>query len=139
MQLIFATRPSALARAQTARVIQLLQAIHPGLAWKEEVITTTGDRLLDDPLPEIGGKGLFTIELEYALLSGKVQAAVHSLKDLPVEETPGLVVGAIPYRESAYDVLISADGQTLSNLPEGARVGTSSPRRAAQLLARRPD
>jgi hydroxymethylbilane synthase len=139
MQLTFATRPSALARWQTARVIQLLQAAHPGLECTEYVITTTGDRVLDRPLPEIGGKGLFTAELEDALLSGKVHAAVHSLKDLPVEETPGIVVAAIPEREAAYDVLVCAEGQTLSSLPEGARVGTCSLRRTAQLLARRPD
>jgi hydroxymethylbilane synthase len=139
MQLTFATRPSALARWQTARVIQLLQASHPGLECSEYVIATTGDRLLDRPLPEIGGKGFFTAELEQALLSGKLQAAVHSLKDLPVEESPGLVLAAVPERESARDVLVSAQAWTLSDLPEGARVGTSSLRRAAQLLARRPD
>ena len=139
MKIIFATRPSALARWQTARVIQLLQAAHPGLECNEYVITTTGDRVLDRPLPEIGGKGIFTSELEDALLSGKVDAAVHSLKDLPVENTPGIVVAAIPEREAAQDVLVSADGWTISNLPEGARVGTCSTRRTAQLLARRPD
>src|SRR5262245_2838201 len=139
MQLTFATRPSALARWQTARVIQLLQAVHPGLECSEYIITTTGDRVLDRPLPEIGGKGLFTSELEDALLSGKVDAAVHSLKDLPVEDTPGIVVAAIPEREAAFDVLVSADKRTISNLPEGARVGTCSIRRSAQLLAHRPD
>ena len=139
MQLTFATRPSALARWQTAHVIQLLQAAHPELECREYVITTTGDRVLDRPLPEIGGKGLFTSELEDALLSGKVHAAVHSLKDLPVEDTPGIVVAAIPEREAAHDALVSANGYTLSNLPEGARVGTCSLRRTAQLLARRPD
>ena len=139
MQLTFATRPSALARWQTARVIQLLQASHPGLECSEYVITTTGDRVLDRPIPEVGGKGLFTAELEEALLSGRVQAAVHSLKDLPVEDTPGLALAAVPARESAHDVLVSAQAWTLSDLPEGARVGTSSLRRAAQLLARRPD
>ena len=139
MRLTFATRPSALARWQTARVIQLLEAAHPGLECNEYVITTTGDRVLDRPLPEIGGKGLFTRELENALLSGQVHAAVHSLKDLPVEDTPGIVVAAIPEREAAPDVLVSADGHTLASLPEGARVGTCSLRRSAQLLARRPD
>lgn len=139
MSLVFATRPSALARWQTARVIQLLQEAHPGLVGEDHIITTTGDRVLDRPLPEIGGKGLFTAELEDALLSGRVHAAVHSLKDLPVEETPGLVIAAIPERESPQDVLVTADGQKLSDLPAGARVGTCSIRRAAQLLARRPD
>ena len=139
MQLTFATRPSALARWQTARVIELLRLAHPDLACSEYIITSKGDRLLDHPLLEIGGKGFFTGELENALLSGQVQAAVHSLKDLPVEPTPGLVIGAIPERDAAQDVLVTADGQRLSDLPEGARVGTSSLRRAAQLLARRPD
>lgn len=139
MQLTFATRPSALARWQTARVIQLLQAAHPGLKCIEHLITTTGDRVLHRPLPEIGGKGLFTAELEEALLSGEVDVAVHSLKDLLVEDTPGIVIAAIPEREAAYDVLVSADAWTLSNLPESARVGTCSTRRTAQLLARRPD
>ncbi|HZM22333.1 MAG TPA: hydroxymethylbilane synthase, partial [Anaerolineales bacterium] len=129
----------ALARWQTKRVIQLLQAAHPGLECTELVITTTGDRELDRPLPEIGGKGIFTSELEDALLSGKVHAAVHSLKDLPVEDMPGIVIAAIPEREAAFDVLVSANGWTISNLPEGSRVGTCSLRRTAQLLAHRPD
>jgi hydroxymethylbilane synthase len=139
MKLTFATRPSALARWQTQHVIQLLQAAWPGLECDEHVIATTGDRIIDRPLPEIGGKGLFTSELENALLAGEVHAAVHSLKDLPVEDSAGIVVAAIPERESAFDVLISTEGKTLSNLPEGARVGTCSLRRTAQVLALRPD
>jgi hydroxymethylbilane synthase len=141
MQLTFATRPSALARWQTARVIKLLQAAHPDLECSEYVISTKGDRDLEQPLPEIGGKGLFTNELEEELLSGKVDAAVHSLKDLPVPagKTPGIIVAAIPERAAAHDVLVSINGQKLSDLPEGARVGTDSPRRSAQLLALRPD
>jgi hydroxymethylbilane synthase len=139
MQLTFATRPSALARWQTAHVIQLLQAAHPGLECAERVIATTGDRELDQLVPEIGQKGLFTSELEDALLSGEVHAAVHSLKDLPIEDTPGIVIAAIPEREAVQDVLVCAGRQTLSSLPEGARVGTGSLRRSAQLVARRPD
>jgi hydroxymethylbilane synthase len=139
MKLTFATRPSALARWQTQHVIQLLQAAWPGLECEEQVIATTGDRVIDRPLPEIGGKGLFTSELENALLAGEVHAAVHSLKDLPVEESAGIVVAAIPERESAFDVLISPEGKTLSTLPGGARVGTCSLRRTAQVLALRPD
>ena len=137
MKLIFATRSSALARWQTAHIIRLLQATWPGLECNEHIMTTTGDRILDRPLPEIGGKGVFTSELETALLSGEVDVAVHSLKDLPVEDTPGIVVAAIPEREAAFDVLVSANGQTLVNLPVAARVGTCSLRRTAQLLARR--
>lgn len=139
MQLTFATRPSALARWQTGRVIQLLQAAHPGLECTERVITTTGDRQLDQLFLKNGRKGLFTSELEDALLSGQVHAAVHSLKDLPVQDSSGIVVAAIPEREAVHDVLVSAAGATLSGLPEGARIGTSSLRRAAQLLSRRPD
>jgi hydroxymethylbilane synthase len=139
MRLIFATRSSALARYQTSHVIRLLQAAWPDLECQEQIITTQGDRVVDQPLPEIGGKGVFTSELESALLVGEVDAAVHSLKDLPVEETPGITIAAVPAREAAFDVLISANGQTLANLPEAARVGTSSPRRGAQLLACRPD
>jgi hydroxymethylbilane synthase len=139
MKLIFATRPSALARWQTAHIISLLQTTWPGLECSERIITTSGDRILDRPLPEIGGKGVFTSELETALLSGEVHVAVHSLKDLPVEDTVGIVIAAIPERESAFDVLVSAKGQTLADLPEGARVGTCSLRRSAQLLVRRPD
>ncbi len=139
MTLIFATRPSALARWQTQWVMAELQRLWPGLECREEVVTTRGDRTLDKPLPEIGGKGLFTRELETEILSGRVQAAVHSLKDLPVESLPELPVAAVPARAEARDALISADGRCLSDLPAGARVGTSSLRRGAQLLARRPD
>jgi len=139
MQLTFATRPSALARWQTARVIQLLEAAHPGLACNEYLITTTGDRALEHPFADIGGKGRLTRELEESLLSGRARAAVRSLKDLPVEDTPGIVIAAIPERESAYDALVSANAWTLSSLPEGAQIGTGSLRRAAQLLAQRPD
>ncbi len=139
MTLIFATRPSPLARAQTAHIIRLLQAAWPDLECREYIIPAQGDRLVDQPLPEIGSKGLFTSDLETALLSGQVDVAVHSLKDLPVEETPGLSIAAVPERDSAFDVLVSAQGQTLANLPEAAQVGTSSLRRSAQLLACRPD
>ena len=137
--LIFATRPSALARWQTRWVMQALQVAWPELECAEKAITTQGDRILDRPLPEIGGKGLFTQELEGELRQGQVHAAVHSLKDLPVEDPPDLTIGAIPVRGEARDALISRQGYKLESLPEGARVGTSSLRRSAQLLARRPD
>ncbi len=139
MQLAFATRPSALARWQTRWVMEALQTIFPELICKEKIITTQGDRILDKPLPEIGGKGLFTAELEYSILYGDHQVAVHSLKDLPVENAPGLMIGAIPIRGSARDVLVSADGFALKTLPKGARIGTSSLRRASQMLILRPD
>ncbi len=139
LSLRFATRPSALARWQTRHIAKALEEAWPGLACSEHVIETQGDRILDKPLPEIGGKGLFTQELEQALLSGELDAAVHSLKDLPVEDTPGLAIGLIPKRASAADVLISAEGLRLDQLPRGARVGTSSLRRQAQILTYRPD
>lgn len=139
MPIIFATRPSALARWQTQWVIQELQKAWPDLECQEKIITTQGDRILDRPLPEIGGKGLFTQELEAEILSGQVHAAVHSLKDLPTDLSPDLPVGAIPRRAEVRDALISAQGYTLDSLPEGARVGTSSLRRSAQLLVYRPD
>jgi len=139
MKLTFATRPSALARWQTQWVMKALQEAHPGLTCVEKVITTQGDKILDKPLPEIGGKGLFTQELESELLAGAVHCAVHSLKDLPVENPEGLTVGCIPTRAEVRDVLISKDGHTLETLPSGAVVGTSSLRRAAQILSTRPD
>jgi hydroxymethylbilane synthase len=139
MKLVFATRPSALARWQTQWVIRALQGIYPDLLCEEKVITTKGDKILDKPLPEIGGKGLFTQELESELLSGAVHCAVHSLKDLPVQNADGLTVGCIPVRAEVRDALISKEGFTLATLPQNAVVGTSSLRRTAQLLAERPD
>ena len=139
MRLTFATRPSALARWQTQWVINALKNIYHDLDCEAQIITTQGDKILDRPLPEIGGKGLFTQELESELLSGRVHCAVHSLKDLPVESPAGLTIGAIPLRGEVRDALISAKGYTLETLPEGASVGTSSLRRSAQLLSLRPD
>jgi hydroxymethylbilane synthase len=139
MKLIFATRPSKLARWQTQWVINALQTVHPNLECEEKIITTQGDKILDKPLPEIGGKGLFTQELESELLNGDVHCAVHSLKDLPVENPAGLIVGCIPVRAEVRDALISRDGYTLATLPTNASIGTSSLRRAAQILSLRPD
>src|SRR5215211_4375606 len=139
MKLTFATRPSKLARWQTQWVINALKNIHPDLECEEKVITTKGDKILDKPLPEIGGKGLFTQELESELLSGAVHCAVHSLKDLPVENPAGLTLGCIPARAEVRDALISAHGYTIATLPSGSSIGTSSLRRAAQILSRRPD
>lgn len=139
MRLTFATRPSKLARWQTQWVINALQNIHPNLECEEKVITTQGDKILDKPLPEIGGKGLFTQELESELLNGNVHCAVHSLKDLPVENPAGLTVGCIPARAEVRDALISRASLRLALLPPNASVGTSSLRRAAQILSLRPD
>jgi hydroxymethylbilane synthase len=139
MKLIFATRPSDLARWQTQWVMEALRPHWPELDFQEKVITTQGDKVIDRPLPEIGGKGLFTLELEAEIERGNVHAAVHSLKDLPVEASSSMAIGAIPRRANAQDALISTQGWTLDELPQEARVGTSSLRRKAQLLARRPD
>ncbi len=133
------TRGSALARWQTDHVAALLQTAHPDLRVEVEIITTQGDRVIDKPLAQVGGKGVFTAELEAALRSGAIDFAVHSLKDLPTESPDGLPIGAIPTRANPADVLVSRDGLTLATLPQGARVGTSSRRRAAQLLHLRPD
>lgn len=137
--LTIGTRGSALARWQTAWVQAKLQAAWPDLPCELRLFQTSGDKILDKPLPEIGGKGLFTEELENALRSGEIDIAVHSLKDLPIDNASGLIVGAIGEREDPRDVLISRQYHTLAQLPRGARVGTSSLRRAAQLLAVRPD
>jgi hydroxymethylbilane synthase len=135
------TRGSALARAQTELVATLLAAAHPSLALARRVIATTGDLTQEtaEPLPEIGGKGLFTAELERALRDGEIDVAVHSLKDLPTEDAGGIVVAAITMREDARDCLVARTGDSLDELPLGAIVGTSSLRRAAQLSAVRSD
>ncbi len=137
---VLGTRASALARAQTSRVVELLEAAGPGLVCDVTALVTQGDRTQasGEPLPEIGGKGLFTLELERALLDGEIDLAVHSLKDLPTEAQQGVVVAAVCLREDARDCLVARDGLTLSELPERAVVGTSSLRREAQLRARRP-
>lgn len=133
------TRGSELARWQTDHVAALLRAAYPQLETESIVISTKGDQVLDTPLPLVGGKGLFTAELESALRSRAIDLAVHSLKDLPTEEPAGLTVGAIPVRANPADVLVSREGYTLDTLPDGAIIGTSSNRRAAQLLYLRPD
>jgi hydroxymethylbilane synthase len=135
------TRASALARAQTDLVVALVAAAQPGLECSVTEISTAGDRTQDsgEPLPSIGGKGLFTAELERALLAGEIDVAVHSLKDLPTEDAPGVVIGAVTAREDAGDCLVAHGAGSLSQLPAGAVVGTSSLRRSAQLAALRPD
>lgn len=133
------TRASQLAMWQTNHVASLLRSAVPDCVIEIVTFTTRGDKILDKPLPEIGGKGLFTEELERSLLSGEIDCAVHSLKDLPTENPPGLTIGAIPQRAPHGDVLVSKNSRTLEELPEGANVGTSSLRRAAQLRSFRPD
>lgn len=124
---------------QTNYIIDCLQAAWPGLTCRLQPFVTQGDKTLDKPLPAIGGKGLFTAELERSLLDGEIDLAVHSLKDLPVEDSPGLAIGAITNRADVRDAVIARNGWTLATLPPGAVVGTSSTRRAAQLHALRPD
>jgi hydroxymethylbilane synthase len=133
------SRPSKLARWQTNHILEQLQAAWPDRSYQVVTMVTEGDKRLDRPLPEIGGKGVFTAELEAALLSGQIDLAVHSLKDLPVNNAPGLCIGAISPRADAHDVLISSAGLALNRLPSGARVGTSSLRRLVQLHVARPD
>ncbi len=137
--LTIGTRTSKLALWQTHHVIALLQAQFPDLVCEIMPFVTKGDKTLDKPLPEIGGKGLFTLELENALTRGEIDLAVHSLKDLPVEDAEGLTMGAIIGRADVRDVIVAKNGWTLKTLPQGATVGTSSLRRKAQLLMRRPD
>lgn len=134
-----ATRKSALALWQAEHVAGLLRAAHPGL-WVELVpLSTRGDEILDKPLATIGGKGLFLKELEVAMLEGRADLAVHSLKDVLSELEPGFTLPAILPRTDAADAFVSNDYADLTALPIGARVGTSSLRRQAQLRAVRPD
>lgn len=137
------TRGSPLALAQARIVAAALAKAHPTLAAPGAVlvepIRTTGDKVQDRPLAEIGGKGLFTEEIENALLAGGIDIAVHSLKDMPTVLPPGLHIGAVLEREDPRDVLFSRSGGGIAALPRGARVGTASLRRQALLLDRRPD
>jgi hydroxymethylbilane synthase len=133
------TRGSRLARWQTDHAREALVRAWPGLDTQARIITTQGDRALDQPLPAVGGKGVFTAELEDALLRDEIDLAVHSLKDLPTTQTPGLIIGAILERADPRDALVSRGGYTLQTLPRGATVGTSSLRRGAQLLHVRRD
>lgn len=137
--LTIGTRGSALALWQANHVADLLRAAHPDIGVELRIIETRGDRVLDQPLADIGSKGLFTAEIEAALRGGEIDCAVHSLKDLPVDDPPGLILGAVPQRAALNDVLIARNGLTLATLPHGAVIGTDSKRRAAQLLFQRPD
>ncbi len=138
-KLTVATRKSKLALAQTRAFMQKMREAHPGLELEELHVVTTGDRVQDRALSEIGGKGLFIKEIEEALLDGRADFAVHSIKDVPADLAPGLALGCIPLREDARDVLITRDGQPLEALVKGARLGTSSLRRRVQLALLRPD
>ena len=134
-----ATRRSPLARWQANHVADLLRARDPGAEVRLHELVTRGDKILDVALARVGGKGLFVKEIEEALLAREAEIAVHSMKDLPAMLADGLVVGAVPVREDPRDALCSPKYRTLATLPRGARVGTSSLRRGAQLKALRPD
>ncbi|MBP2645253.1 MAG: hemC [Firmicutes bacterium] len=138
-KLVIGTRGSKLALWQANYVADLLKARYPAIQVVLKNIVTTGDKILDVPLAKIGGKGLFTKELEKELLSGEIDLAVHSLKDMPTQLPPGLTLGAVTERMDARDALVSDTYTGVDTLPQGARVGTSSLRRKAQLLHYRPD
>lgn len=138
--IVIASRRSRLAKTQAEMVGGALQRLHPAVAVEYLWLESEGDQIQGKPLAEHGGKGLFTRRIEQALLKGQADLAVHSLKDLPARDTPGLTIAAVPRREDVRDCLISRGGETsLDALPAGAVVGTSSPRRAAQVLRLRPD
>ena len=138
-KIVIGTRSSKLALWQADYVADCLRKKYPGLIVEEKKMTTKGDKILDAPLAKIGGKGLFTKELEAEMLEGGIDLAVHSLKDMPTEVPDGLVITAITKRFDSGDAVVCPKYKTLDALPKGARVGTSSLRRRAQILAVRPD
>ncbi len=138
-QIVIGMRGSKLALWQADYIEQRLREEYPGLVVTQKRVTTKGDRILDVPLAKIGGKGLFTKELEEEMLSGGIDLAVHSLKDMPAKVPDGLIIAAVTKRLDPGDALVSNRFSSFSELPQGARVGTSSLRRRAQLLCARPD
>lgn len=138
MNIIVATRKSALAQTQTNLVINDIEQKH-NVKCEKLLIETTGDKILDRTLDKIGGKGLFIKEIEMALLEDRAHIAVHSMKDMPYELPLDFVIGAIPKREDVRDVLVSRDNMRFKDLPKGAKIGTSSRRRASELKLLRPD
>ena len=138
-KIIIGTRGSKLALWQARHIAARLEEMNPGMVVELKHIVTTGDKILDVPLAQIGGKGLFTKELETAMLAGDIDLAVHSLKDMPTELPAGLVLAAITTRLDPHDAFVSRRYASLAELPAGATVGTSSLRRKAQLLRLRPD
>jgi hydroxymethylbilane synthase len=138
--IVIAARRSPLARAQAELIGKRINKLHPKIQVQYTWIESQGDKAISQSLADQGGKGLFTTDIERLLLEGKADLAVHSLKDLPAKDTPGLVLAAVPRRANPCDVLITPDGlASINDLPQGAIVGTASPRRAAQLLKLRPD
>lgn len=139
MKARIATRRSPLARTQAALVADLLTAANPGLGVEFVLVDTAGDLDRSRPIEALGERGVFTRGVQAALLDGRADIAVHSYKDLPTEPLPGLRIAAIPVRADPRDALVSQGGKGLAELPEGARIGTGSARRSAQVLAARPD
>lgn len=141
--IVVGSRQSALALTQTGQVIDQLKQLcaEHGFDFQFEVkkIVTKGDRILDVTLSKVGGKGLFVKEIEQAMLDGEIDMAVHSMKDMPSVLPEGLINGAVPRRVDPRDCLISLHGKSIDELPQGAKVGTSSLRRSSQLKAHRPD
>ncbi|ODB63427.1 hydroxymethylbilane synthase [Paenibacillus polymyxa] len=141
--IVVGSRQSALALTQTGHVIEDLNALCAehgmDLQFVVKKILTKGDRILDVTLSKVGGKGLFVKEIEQAMLAGEIDMAVHSMKDMPSELPEGLVNGAVPRREDPRDCLITLGAKSLEDLPQGAKVGTSSLRRASQIKSMRPD
>ena len=137
--LVIGTRGSKLALWQANFIADNIKNRYPDIEVTIKRVMTTGDKILDVPLAKIGGKGLFTKEIEHEMLAGDIDLAVHSLKDMPTELPEGLTFAAITKRVDPGDAFISPDYQTLDKLPKGAKVGTSSLRRRAQLLHHRPD
>ncbi len=134
-----ATRKSPLAMWQAEHIKARLEALHPGLLVELVTFTTQGDKILDVPLAKIGGKGLFVKELEVAMLDGRADIAVHSMKDVPMEFPEGLELGIICERENPHDAFVSNTYKSIDELPQGAVVGTSSLRRQCQIQQQRPD
>lgn len=138
-KIIVGSRKSKLALTQTNWVIQQLKNLDATFEFEVKEIVTKGDRILDVTLSKVGGKGLFVKEIEQAMIDKEIDIAVHSMKDMPAVLPEGLTIGSIPVREDHRDVLISKNHVQLEDLPAGAKIGTSSLRRAAQLLVERPD
>jgi len=138
-RLVIATRGSQLALWQANHVKARIEAVAPGTAVELAIIKTSGDAILDVPLAKVGGKGLFVKEIEQALVEKFADLAVHSMKDVPAELAPGLAIAAVSTREVPWDALCAREPVTVATLAHGAKVGTSSMRRQAQLLAVRPD
>lgn len=138
-KIIIGSRKSQLALTQTDWVIEKLKEIAPQNEYEVKKIVTKGDQILDVTLSKVGGKGLFVKEIEQAMYDKEIDMAVHSMKDMPAETPEGLTIGCIPIREDHRDAYIANDNVAFRDLPKGAIVGTSSLRRAAQVLAARPD